>query len=68
MTVTTLDPLDYYAAHKCALFPIPAGSKNPTGIVESFKRDHSADPAQWACLARPPTPGAILGLSRSRPA
>jgi predicted P-loop ATPase len=47
MTVT-VDPLDYYARHHCALFPIPAGSKNPTGIVESFKRDHSADPTQWS--------------------
>jgi hypothetical protein len=61
MTVTTLDPLDYYAAHKCALFPIPAGSKNPTGIVESFKRDHSADPAVWRAW-QDANPGCNFGI------
>lgn len=48
MTQTTVDPLAYYAAHGCALFPIPAGSKAPVGIVRSFKHDYSTDPAQWA--------------------
>ncbi len=40
--------LAYYARNSLALFPIPAGSKAPTGIVESFVRDCSTDPAQWA--------------------
>lgn len=40
-------PLAYYAAHGCALFPIPAGSKNPTGIVASFARDCTTNAAQW---------------------
>jgi len=47
MTVMT-DPLAYYGTHGAALFPIPAGQKNPTGIIESFARDFSRDPAQWA--------------------
>ena len=47
-TDTRTTALDYYAAHGCALFPMPAGSKAPTGIVASFKHDHSTDPAQWA--------------------
>lgn len=48
MTTSTLtDCLAFYAAHKAALFPIPAGSKAPTGIVASFKHDHSSDPKQW---------------------
>lgn len=41
-------PLDYYARIGAALFPIPAGQKNPTGIVASFALDCSSDPAQWA--------------------
>jgi hypothetical protein len=40
--------LAYYAAHKAALFPIPAGQKQPKGIVPSFKHDFSRDPEQWA--------------------
>lgn len=48
MTLTATDSaLAYYARHGCALFPIPAGQKSPIGIVESFARDHSADPEQW---------------------
>jgi len=43
----TLSPLDYYRAHGAALFPIPAGQKNPIGIVKSFAHDFSTDPAQW---------------------
>lgn len=39
--------LAYYARHNCALFPIPYGSKNPTGIISSFAHDHSSDPEQW---------------------
>jgi hypothetical protein len=40
--------LAYYERIGAALFPIPAGSKNPTGIVGSFAQDWSRDPAQWA--------------------
>lgn len=54
-----LSPLDFYARHKCALFPLPAGSKIPGSAsfwpspdepekAASFKRHHSSDPAQWA--------------------
>lgn len=39
--------LDYYARNRAALFPIPAGQKTPTGIVQSFAHDCSTDPAQW---------------------
>jgi hypothetical protein len=60
MTVTTA-PLDYYRQIGAALFPIPAGSKNPTGIVESFKKDHSTDPAQWAAW-REANPGCNFGV------
>lgn len=60
LTVTT-DPLRYYAAHKCALFPIPAGSKSPIGIVQSFKHDHSTDPAQWDAW-RAAHPGCNFGI------
>ena len=52
MTTATQAALTYYGAHKCALFPIPAGSKNPTGIVASFAHDHSASPEQWAAWSR----------------
>ena len=49
MTLTATDSaLAYYAAHGAALFPIPAGQKSPIGIVESFARDHSTDPARWS--------------------
>jgi len=62
VTATILDPsLSYYAAHGCALFPIPAGSKNPTGIVESFKRDYSTSPAQWEAW-RAAHPGCNFGI------
>lgn len=44
---TRATALAYYAGIGAALFPIPAGSKNPTGIVQSFKKDHSSDPTQW---------------------
>lgn len=47
MTPTLTKPLAYYAAHGAALFPIPAGSKVPTGIVASFARDCSMDTTQW---------------------
>lgn len=30
-----------------ALCPIPAGTKNPTGLIASFKHDWSKDPKQW---------------------
>ena len=42
-----LAPLDYYARHGAALFPLPRGSKAPHGIVPSFKHDHSSDREQW---------------------
>jgi hypothetical protein len=39
--------LEYYRTHGAALFPMPHGSKDPHGIVPSFKHDCSRDPAQW---------------------
>jgi predicted P-loop ATPase len=47
MSETTLAPLEYYARHGAALFPIPAGQKAPFGIVSSFKHDFSRDPEVW---------------------
>lgn len=47
-TLALSTELAYYAANGAALFPIPAGSKAPYGIVASFKHDYSSDPAQWA--------------------
>lgn len=44
-------PLEHYLALGAALFPLPAGQKNPTGIIGSFAHDWSRDPAQverWA--------------------
>ncbi len=40
--------LAFYASIGAALFPIPANSKTPTGIISSFKHDWSHDPGQWA--------------------
>ncbi|MGJ5032430.1 VapE domain-containing protein [Bradyrhizobium sp. HKCCYLS2038] len=65
----TTAPLDYYARHKCALFPIPAGSKAPgnaafwsvDGAAGSFKKHHSSDPAQWAAWSAE-HPGCNFGL------
>jgi predicted P-loop ATPase len=48
MDSTVQTALAYYARIGAALFPIPAGQKNPTGIVASFALDCSRDPAQWA--------------------
>src|SRR6185369_4804497 len=45
---TLTDALRFYARHGAALLPIPAGSKEPFGIVASFKHDWSKDPEQWA--------------------
>ena len=45
---TRNEALAFYARHHCALFPVPKGSKNPTGIVASFAHDYSSDPAQWS--------------------
>jgi predicted P-loop ATPase len=56
-----LAALDYYAAIGAALFPIPAGAKNPTGIVQSFAHDCSADPAQWAAWSAA-HPGCNFGV------
>lgn len=53
--------LAFYAAHGAALFPIPAGQKAPHGIVESFKHDHSTDPAGWAAW-RIAHPGCNFGV------
>lgn len=39
--------LAYYAKHGAALFPIPYGKKDLTGIIASFKHDFSRDPEQW---------------------
>lgn len=47
MSTTTAAALDFYAKHGAALFPIPKGQKNPTGIVASWQKDHSKDPAVW---------------------
>lgn len=39
--------LAYYAAIGAALFPIPAGQKNPIGIIASFAKDCSSDRDIW---------------------
>lgn len=55
---TTSNALAYYARHSCALFPIPADCKDPSGsknsqgqpvprIVPNWKFCWSTDPAQW---------------------
>lgn len=68
MTDTTVAHcLDYYARHQAALFPIPPGQKNPTGIVSSFAKDCSSDPSRWqAWLAANPgcNWGVVAGPSR----
>lgn len=56
-----IEPLAFYARIGAALFPIPAGSKDPTGIIQSFARDHSADPTQWTAW-RTNNPGCNFGL------
>ena len=57
-----LDPLAFYARIGAALFPIPAGSKDPTGIIGSFAKEHSSDPgAQWAAW-RSSHPNCNFGL------
>lgn len=53
--------LAYYARIRAALFPIPAGSKAPTGIVGSFKHDHSSDLTQWHRW-RTDNPGCNFGV------
>jgi hypothetical protein len=53
MTVL-VDALSYYSAHGAALFPIPAGQKDPyrpDHIVDSWKKDFSTDPAAWSAWA-----------------
>lgn len=57
----TATALAYYARHGAALFPIPAGKKAPTGIIASFKHDHSRDPAQWAAW-QAANPGCNFGV------
>jgi Virulence-associated protein E/Bifunctional DNA primase/polymerase, N-terminal len=47
MTQTLSAIFAYYARIGAALFPIPAGQKDPTGIVARFSRDWSRDPEQW---------------------
>lgn len=61
MTTDTQTALAYYAAHGASLFPIPAGQKDPFGIVGSFARDCSTDPAQWE-VWRTANPGCNFGL------
>ena len=39
--------VDWARLNALALFPIPAWSKRPTGIVRSHALDWSRDPAQW---------------------
>jgi len=41
------EPLRRYAEMGAALCPIPAGGKNPTGLIASFAHDWSKDPAVW---------------------
>ncbi|NVO13844.1 MAG: bifunctional DNA primase/polymerase [Rhodoplanes sp.] len=60
-TNTLLAALRPYAAMGAALFPIPAGSKDPTGIVGSFADDWSPDPAQWMRWAAE-HPGCNFGI------
>jgi hypothetical protein len=61
MAVTTRAPLEFYAAIGAALFPIQAGSKAPTGIIQSFVSDWSRDPAQWQKWAQE-NPSCNFGL------
>jgi hypothetical protein len=60
MTATT-NALTYYSQIGAALFPIPADSKAPTGIIGSFKHDHSKDPKQWAAWSAE-NPGCNFGI------
>ena len=60
--------LEFYARIGAALFPCPANTKNPTGIVANWSKDHSTDPAQWRAW-RDATPGGcnfgiVAGASR----
>lgn len=59
--MTETQTLDFYAQIRAALFPIPAGSKAPGGIIESFKHDWSRDPQQWARW-RAEHPGCNFGI------
>lgn len=59
-----LSALDYYARIGASLFPIRRGAKVPTGIVGSWKTDHSRDPAQWAAW-NSQNPGCNFGLVAS---
>jgi predicted P-loop ATPase len=58
---TTASALAYYSKIGAALFPMPHGSKSPTGIVASFALDCSADPAQWERWSEA-NPGCNFGL------
>jgi hypothetical protein len=55
------DPFEFYAKIDAALFPMPAGSKVPSGIVESWRHDCSKDPATWRTWARD-NPGCNWGM------
>jgi Bifunctional DNA primase/polymerase, N-terminal/Primase C terminal 2 (PriCT-2) len=59
--VAVATDLDFYAKHGAALFPIPVGKKAPGKIVESFKKNASRDPAQWAKW-RTEHPGCNFGV------
>lgn len=61
MNADSRTALDYYAAHGCALFPIPAGQKSPTGIVESFAMDCTTEIADWEAWAAQ-NPGCNWGV------
>lgn len=47
LTDVISNPLIYYDSIGAALFPIPHGSKDPIGIISSFKHDFSTDAIQW---------------------
>lgn len=47
MSIALTTALQRYADIGAALCPIPAGQKDPWGIIKSFAHDHSKDPKQW---------------------
>jgi predicted P-loop ATPase len=59
--LTLLAIFAYYAKIGAALFPIPAGQKNPTGLVGSFAKDCSRDPDVWRKWAAD-NPGCNFGV------
>src|SRR5689334_14521671 len=55
------DTFEYYHRIGAALFPLPRGQKSPFGIIESFVKDCSHNPEQWAKWARE-NPGCNWGM------